>query len=185
MGHSSTIAPRPSTAELLPASRTRWVPRRRKAPRSGESLGIRAVGPSATVASLRDWGRSGVGSVRASLTRQSEKGGVGWSRPFFFDAAGPPARGGAMPEPNQDPSPGGQALVDVVSAQHLCGTRSWGEAPSPDGIGRRIRIGSGRVGGRSRPLQGTGPGGPVDRSAPSPDRSAPSPDRSQPERQAF
>jgi hypothetical protein len=52
---------------------------------------------------------------------------------FFFAAAGPPAPGGAMPEPNRDPSPGGQAWVDVVGSNPGLGIARQpvllGEAP--------------------------------------------------------
>src|SRR5271166_1986535 len=62
VGHPSTIAPRPSTAELLPASKTRLGPRRRKSPRSAESPGTRAASSSGMVAAiLIGWGRSGPG----------------------------------------------------------------------------------------------------------------------------
>ena len=52
MDHPSTLAPRPSTAELLTSSKARWGPRRRQSPRSAESPGTRAASSSGMVVAI-------------------------------------------------------------------------------------------------------------------------------------
>ena len=69
VGHPSTLAPRPSTAELLPSSKARWGPRRRQSPRSAESLGIRAASSSGMVAATYGLGPLGSGFRSKSAKR--------------------------------------------------------------------------------------------------------------------